>query len=243
MKSQAFIMLILAGAAAAAAAATGTITGTVDKASAVTRVIAVNREAWVAYTGRCDAATGAFAIEGLPLETNYDCLFDYDGTRLEGVNLKVPPPDDPDNVLTTNDIAEIRAKVLNMNKFDDIVEVMTITGTGERTAILLNKVRTTPFWNSKPGEVIWRVDLWHYQHPEDFWLKVQDELFLIFYRERMPSIEDYKKKAILFDANLGGLRPTVETPVVNLGRLALPAIAPGIRLRAAGDKATEAKQP
>ena len=33
---------------------------------------------------------------------------------------------------------------------------MTITGNIQHAAVILNKLRTKPFYESKPGEVIWR---------------------------------------------------------------------------------------
>jgi hypothetical protein len=212
----------------------GVLIGTLDRPAGVTCVAAMNREAMQAVTGSWDGASGAFAVSNLAVGVDYDLRIDFEGARLEGVNLHVPPAEDPERTtLTTDDVAEIRAKILNMNQFEDRVEIMSLTGNGEHAAILMNKLRTKPFWNSRPGEVIWRVELWHYQRPEDHWLKVQDELFIIFYRERMPSIDLYNRKAIVFDPQLGGLRPEADTPMVQVGTVALPAAEPGIRLREA----------
>ena len=96
--------------------------------------------------------------------------------------------------------------------------------------MLVNKLRTKPFYNSQPGEVVWRAELWHFERPEETWVKVQDELFIVLYRERLQH-SAYKKKAIHFDPALGGLALTAERPAVSLKNVQLPEGAPGIRLQ------------
>src|ERR1700736_3132495 len=77
----------------ARAAVTGVIQGTLDKAGLVTAVTAVDRATEKKYPGKVDGKTGRFTIPGLPLGTAVDLQVDYDGARLEGVNLKVARSD------------------------------------------------------------------------------------------------------------------------------------------------------
>jgi len=80
--------------------------------------------------------------------------------------------------------------------------------------------------------VIWRLELWRFEKPEETWVKVQDELFLVFYRERLQKA-DFDKKALTLDPALGGLKVTDKETTVDVGKVTLPDKKPGIRLRSA----------
>ena len=150
------------------------------------------------------------------------------------MNLNVPRSDyEEEQPLAPEDVEAIKRQVRDLNKFEDEVEVLTVAGNIQHAAVLVNKLRTRPFVNSKPGEVVWRCELWHFERPEETWVKVQDELFLVLYRERLPGA-DYKQKSVTFDPALGGIAVTEESPTVNLGTVKRPPAGPGIRLRAAG---------
>ena len=97
--------------------------------------------------------------------------------------------------------------------------------------MVLNKRRTTPFYESKPGEMIWRLEVWHFEKPEEHWLKSQDELGVVLYRERLQKAE-FAKKSLTLDPALGGVRPDKKQPNVELGRVLLPSKEPGVRMRA-----------
>jgi hypothetical protein len=217
---------------AARAAETGTISGTVDKADQVTGVTAIDRDNDnKKYPGKVDAKTGRFTIEGLPLDAVYDVILDYGGARLEGVNLKVPHSDyEKEQPLTKDDVEEIKKVARLLNQFEDTIEVMTVTGNIQHAAVLLNKRRTKPFYGAQPGEMIWRLELWHFEKPDETWIKDQEELGVVFYRERMQKA-DYYKKALTLDAALGGLKLTGKQPAIDLGQVQLPSKEAGIRLR------------
>jgi hypothetical protein len=217
----------------ARAADRGTITGVVDKPALVTTVTAIDRATDKRFPGKLDAA-GRFRIDGLPLGASYDCILDLKGGRLEGVNLHVPRSDyEEEQPLTKEDIATLKKTARSLDQFEDKVDVLTVTGNIQHAAVLLNKVRTKPFVNSRPGEVVWRLELWHFERPDDTWIKVQDELFLVLYRERIAK-EAYEKKSLTLDPALGGLKPTAANRVVDAGKVKVPATKPGIRLRSGG---------
>jgi hypothetical protein len=228
-------------APAGRAAETGTIQGTIDKPNLVKAVVAVDRHNDKKFPGKVDAKTGRFTIEGLPLGTAYDCLIDMDGARLEGVNLKVPHSDyEEEQPLSEDDRKTLKASVASLNQFEDKVEVLTIQGNIQHAAVLVHKLRTKAFINSQPGEVIWRLELWHFEKPDETWVKVQNELFLVLYRERLQK-KDFEKKSLTLDGALGGLQVTKEKPTLDLGAVPLPSKEPGIRLRA--DKAKRRDKP
>ena len=141
-----------------------------------------------------------------PLGATFDCLIDFQGgARLEGVNLKVPRSEyEEEQPLSAEDAETIKEKVRHLNKFEDEVDVLAVAGNIQHAAVVVNKLRTRPFVNSKPGEVVWRCELWKFERPEETWVKVQDELFLVLYRERIPHAV-YAKKSVTFDPALGGL--------------------------------------
>jgi hypothetical protein len=215
----------------ALAADTGTITGVIDKPDQVKAVVAVDRSNDQKFPGTIDAKTGHFTVDKLPPGATYDCIIDFGTARLEGVNLKVPRSDyEEEQPLKKEDIDHLKETARELNVFEDQVEVMTVTGNIQHAAVLLNKLRTKPFYESKPGEVIWRLELWHFERPEETWVKVQDDLFLVLYRERLQKA-DFEKKSLTLDPLLGGVKLTAKQATADLGTVKLPAADKGIRLR------------
>jgi hypothetical protein len=211
------------------APATGTIRGSIDRPQAVTAVTAIDRATDKRYPGKVEA--GGFVVTALPLGAAYDLILDQQGgARLEGVNLKVPPVEGAE-ALSKDDRAALDKLVHALNQFEDTVEVLAVAGHSERAAIFLNKLRTKPFVNSQPGEIVWRAELWRFEKPDETWIKAQDELFTVYYRERLQKAA-FDQKSVTFDPVLGGLTPTAEQPAVDVGKVALPEAKPGVRLRA-----------
>jgi len=200
-------------------------------------VWAIDRQSGERFAGSVDRESGALLVAGLPLDATYDCVVEYAdaangvAARLEGVNLHVPRSDYvEEQPLSPEDVATIQTKIRNMNQFEDVVEILAIDGNIQHAAIVLNKLRTRPFHASKPGEVVWRLELWHYERPEETWLKVQDEMFLVLYRERLQR-RVYDEKSLTLDPRLGGLRLTADAPQVDLGPVTLPPASRGVRMR------------
>jgi hypothetical protein len=228
--------LVLVSAMPARGAETGSIRGTVDKPGIVTAVTAIDRATDKKYPGKIDAKTGQFTIADLPLGATYDCILDAGAVRLEGVNLKVPRSDyEEEQPLAKEDIETIKKTALSLNKFENEIEVLTIAGNIQHAAVVLNKKRTTPFYESKPGEMIWRLELWHFEKPDETWIKVQEEFAIVFYRQRLQKA-DFAKKALTLDPALGGIQLGTKQKNVELGPVAFPPKEPGIRLRAEKSK-------
>jgi hypothetical protein len=228
---------------AGANSASGSITGTVAPGSPVAAVFAIDRSTGKKLAGKSDSATGQFRFDDLPLDKSFDVLIDFKPAansgltvwRLEGVSMKVPRSDyEEEQPLMADDVATIKEKVLSLNQFEDAVEILAIDGNIQHAAVLVNKRRTKPFYESKPGEIIWRPELWHFERPEETWVKVQDELFIILYRERIQRAE-FDKRSVTFTSALGGVRVTIASPSVDLGKVEPPEPKPGVRYRGAGD--------
>jgi hypothetical protein len=104
-----------------------------------------------------------------------------------------------------------------------------VRGNVQQAAMLVNKLRARPFVNSRPGEVVWRLELWHFERPDETWVNQQDEFFIVLYRERIAKAE-YDRKALALEPALGGLRLTGAKPLVDLGTVRLPPARRGVRL-------------
>lgn len=233
------LLLVLHGAASGALLADerslsrhgseGAITGRLGEGADANAVAAIDRRAQQRYTGILER-DGTFRVTGLRVGACYDLAVDYQQARLEGVDLRVPPSDyEQEQPLTDEDRQELRERMQRLNRFEDVLEFLAIEGNVQHAAVLVNKLRTRPFFGSKPGEVIWRAEIWHFTRPEDHWVKTSDELFVVLYRKRF-SRQDYDQQTITFDPRLGGLCLTAEMPVIDLGTIVLPAPRPGIRL-------------
>jgi len=222
----------VANASIVFAAETGSIKGTLNPSAGQAKlIVAVNRTDGKKIPGKLDPTTNSFEISGLPLRVAYDLIIDFAGARLEGVNLNVPRSDYvEEQPLSEEDIEIIREKAKRMNKFEDVVEIRAIQGNIQHAAVLLNKLRTKPFFNAKPGEVIWRAELWHFEKPEETWVKVQDELAVVLYRQRIQS-SAYAAKSHTFDQMLGGIVLTSDQPTIDLGRIKPPIAKQGIHFR------------
>jgi len=232
------VFLLASGPASAAEpGGIGVITGSVIRdAGRVTAVAAVERKSGLKSPGRIDAKTGRFTIDGLAVGVSYDLVLDFGPVRLEGVDFHVPRSDyEEEQPLSADDVKIIAEKVRGMNQFENLVEIMAIEGNIQHAVILLNKLRTEAFYASKPGEVVWRAELWRFERPEETWVKVQDELFTILYRERLPLAE-FKKKSVSFDPALGHIELTAKAPRRDIGPVQPPPGGPGIRLRNAKEK-------
>jgi hypothetical protein len=210
----------------------GTINGTVDKPANVTKLTAINRAADKRFPGEIDAKTGAFTIKNLPLGATYDLLFEIGGgVQLEGVNLNVPHSDyEVEQPMTKADVKAVTEAAKSLNQFENNIEVMMILGNIQHAAVVLNKTRTTPFVNQVPGEMIWRLEVWQFEKPDETWIKNQDDLFVVLHRERLQKA-DFDKKALTLDPALGGVRLSDKQANVELGKVVLPSKERGVRLR------------
>jgi hypothetical protein len=234
MLSRAATALLLWSAClpAAVAAEPGTIVASIANPDGVRSVAAIDRASGRRIEGEIDGEAGTITVGRLPLGAAYDLAIDFrSGARLEGVDLGVPASDYvEEQPLLEEDVATIQEKVGRMNKFEDQIDVLAVVGNVQHAAVLMSKLRTRPFYMSKPGEVVWRCELWRFERPEDTWVKVQEELFTTLYWERLPG-SVFAEKNITFDARLGGLRPTTEANRIELGTIEPPPEEPGVRLR------------
>jgi hypothetical protein len=226
------VALLALGLGRAAAAEPGVISGKLDRAGVLTAARAVNRdEPDKKYPGEVDVKTGAFVIKGLPLGATYDVVLEAGPVILEGVNLKVMRSDfEEEQPLTKEDVETIKKAALSLNKFENTIEVLGVFGNIQHAAVVLNKLRTEAFVNSNPGEMIWRLEVWRFERPDETWIKRQDELATVHYRKRMQKT-DFAKVALTLEPALGGIELTPKQPEMELAPVAAPTAEPGVRLR------------
>jgi hypothetical protein len=214
----------------------GTISGTIDKPAAVTKLTAIDRAADKRYPGEVDVKTGKFTIKDLPLDASYDLLIEAGDSMLEGVNLNVPHSDyEVEQPMTKDDLKALAEASKALNQFENNIEVMTIIGNIQHAVVVLNKTRTTSFVNQLPGEIIWRLEVWQFEKPDETWIKDQGDLFVVLHRERLQKA-DFDKKALTLDPALGGVKLTEKQAEVELGKVASPSSERGIRLRSGAAK-------
>ena len=153
----------------------GSISGMIDRAADVSAIVAVERDSGKILPGKLDPTTGKFTISDLKLDVAYDLkITGKSGLRLEGVNLSVPRSDfEEEQPLTDEDVKTITAKMSALQTFEDSVEFLAIRGNIQHAAVLVNKRRIKPFYGSKPGEIVWRVEVWRFEKPEETWVKSQ----------------------------------------------------------------------
>jgi len=237
-----FVLLITA--VGANAADKGVVVGKLEKPETVTAVYAIDRT-WQDESinkpmprqpipAKFDATTGEFSLE-LPHDKVVDLIVDYrNGTRLEGVNLKVKRSDfiEEDPPITVADVEKLKPIVKKLSAFENEHEILAITGNVQYACVLVNRLKTSAFYGQQPGEVIWRLELLHFEKPEDaeYWVKDQDRVFTLYYRERLQR-KVYDAKMLTFDQNLGGLVVTKEQPKVSLGTIPAPEAKAGLKLR------------
>jgi len=216
------------------AAETGSISGVVDKGDKLTAVMAVDRsgETDVKYKGTVDPKTGKFTVAKLPVGNKYDIVIDAGPIRLEGIDLRVPRSDFEEEMpLTKEDVKVIEKISRALNKFENEIDIMTVQGNCQHAVVILNKRRTTPFYESKAGEMVWRLEVWRFEKPEDDWIKSQEELGQVLYRERLQK-DAFAKKAHTLAPALGGVGLTAKSKDVDIGKVVLPDGKAGIHLRA-----------
>ncbi len=217
-------------------AAAGDITGTLVGGTVSATAVAIDRASGQKFNGKVDERTGRFRIAGLPVGGHYDLLIQSGHSQLEGVSLNVPNSDyEEEQPLSAGDIARLKEITRSLNKFENHVDVLAVKGNIQHAAVVVNKLKTGGFVNSAPGEVIWRLELWHFERPDDHWIKVQDELFIVLHRERLQK-SVYDKISLTLDARLGGLTPTMRQPEVKVGRIEMPAAKPGVYWRSGSTK-------
>jgi len=195
-------------------AKTGSISGVIENPQKCTGVAALARGTGdprkiKVLRGRYDPATGRFHIGNLDPGT-YDLRVYVPGGWIDGANLRLEDRQRTGKPLAEDDIKEILDKIANFpDRFVDIIRPLAIAGTDRHAKVLVEKIRYRQFHSGKPGERVWRVEIWNYTNHYGGWVKDQHG-WLVLSRIRAPfgrTTAEYLRNLLwLFDPALGGIR-------------------------------------
>ncbi|MFQ6048332.1 MAG: hypothetical protein ACE5K7_03095 [Phycisphaerae bacterium] len=177
----------------------------------VLSVAAIDRGAGKTIAARWDPATGRFELTGLTVGRRYDLLVQTRTGRIEGVDLQAHP-DLPtpasssrpalDGQLSDRDRRAIERLILTRQRFADQVRILALRGDSRHATALVEKLRTHPFHDSKPGQLIWRVELWHLAWRYGGWMLLPDRRVIV--RRRLTR-QQFQRLNCLFSPRLGGI--------------------------------------
>ena len=199
----------------------GPITGTLAPPALVKALAAVSRATGKTYQpAQFDRATGRFAFRDLPGDSRYDLVLALtDGRQIEGIDLDFVDqrllrlaeqrradlglPPSPPRDFTPADADAICRFVADLTDFMDIRRVLYVAGQGTRATVLVELIRARGFHASKPGEVIWRVELWYFQFAAGAWQRLPNQE-RVLRREQLPA-DQWRKIDVTYDPALSVL--------------------------------------
>ncbi len=177
---------------AASTPRSGEVTGTILPAKSISRMFAVSRETGKAYSPTSfDKKTGKFVFKSLPGDAVYDLgVWTSDGRTIEGIDLSPPDarllrlavkrrrelklPPERSHKFGDDDVRELQKFVRDMKDFMEEKRVLYIHGHGRRATMLIELMRTRGFHSSQ-GTIIWRVELWYFEHKFGGWEKLANQ--------------------------------------------------------------------
>ena len=187
----------------------GAIRGTLTPAALVTELGAVSRVTGKTYRpAEFDRSTGRFTFGDLPGDARYDLTVALtDGRRIEGIDLdfvdhrllrlaeqrriELGLPGQTQRDFTAADAEAIVKFVAELKDFMETRRVLYVSGQGARATAMVELIRVDEFHASKPGEVIWRVELWYFQFTYGGWQRL-DNQERVLRRERLP-LDQWRK--------------------------------------------------
>ena len=221
---------------AALPARAGSIEATVQSDVRIVSVSAVGRRASAIgvypepISGRM--VEGRMVFQDVP-PGRYDLRFDTPEGIVHGWDAGVPESDyvqeQPLDPQSRRRIAEKLARMHRRQFFDQVV-LLDISGNVQHAAVLLSQVRRRAFVGGgyEAGELVWRVDRWEYENPQEHtWVPVQERPFYALFRERLGE-KDLGAKRITFARHLGGIEVRADGSDVDLGIILVPSPKPGI---------------
>jgi hypothetical protein len=210
----------------------GAISGTLQPAKQVAKVQAVSRTTkQVYFTDLPDKSTGKFVIKDVPGDATYDlCVTTADGRSFEGIDLEMPDARlarlaeqrrkqlhmaaPPAHAFTADDANGILEYIAKTEDFMDIRRAIYLQGHGVHAAALVELLRTKEYYAAKPGELIWRMELWYFQFSHGQWERIP-ETERVLRRERIAfekwsqiDLEYYPQLSVFVDA--GGVAKPVD---------------------------------
>lgn len=157
-----------------------------------------------------DQKSGRFAFRKLPGDSTYDLLIKTSrGRRVEGIDLEYVDArllrlackrreqlclrPEPKRQFTQSDVAALLKYVEDMKDFMDNRRVLFIRGHGRRATVLVELLRKRSFHARKGKEIIWRVELWYFEHRSGGWARAAN-VDRVLERSRMTPVQWAKLK-------------------------------------------------
>jgi hypothetical protein len=102
---------------------------------------------------------------------------------------------------------EINAIITKVPQFYSRSEMLRLSGNARRATALVQLIRDTPFHADKGGEIIWRVELWYFEHQAGGWARVSQQN-RVLRRERFRDRAEFDRVSakLRWMPELGGLR-------------------------------------
>lgn len=186
----------------------GTVTGRITPAHKVSKVRAMSRTTGKFHLADSfGKATGNFVIKNLPGDARYDIwVTTTDGRDFQGIDLdftdarmvrlaairrkqlKLPP--ERGHKFCQEDVEWICNFVAKQESFTDIKRVLYLQARGRRATALVELMRTRGFY-SAGGTIVWRIELWYFDHKYDGWQRLSNQERVIERRRIKPA--EWKK--------------------------------------------------
>lgn len=203
-------------------AAGGTISGTVTNPAECLGVQVLSREGHHPLRPKVidasyDPRTGSFRTTDLP-DGVYDLRLLIKGGVVEGVDMRVPPPGEGEaKPLTAWDEGAIRDYITRpVASFMDIKRPLLVRGHAEQACALVEVVRHRSFYEGRPDDLIWGVEIWYLENQTNAWVRPpgarrRRKVLRRVYVPRDIAHDAFEKSICLFDPKLGGIELDAET--------------------------------
>jgi len=189
----------------------GVIEGKILPAKRVKSVQLVERSSGESRAVVYDPKNGRFAVDRLPpgawaveVRTSWGLV--------QGVDMRWRP-EDPNRAgtgeqegqkkkpLDDADREEITRRITKVDRFMK-TRPLVFKGDGRRVTVLVEKLRDTAFHKRKGDEIIWRLEVWHFEDRWGAWERVGGK---VIFRERLSGAV-FRKGTRQFAPELGGLQ-------------------------------------
>jgi len=174
----------------------GTVTGVITPGNQVACLSLISRQTGAsAEPSVFDQASGEFSFVELPGDATYDVVITTaDGRSIEGIDLsfvdarllrlaelrreQLGVPAEQPHRFTRADADAILRYVRELEGFMDLRRPLYIAGHGRRATLLVETMRTQEFHESD-GNIVWRMELWYFEHHSGGWARVDNQSRLL----------------------------------------------------------------
>ena len=214
---------------------TGTVTGVMTPGDQVASLSLISRQTGAsAEPSAFDQASGEFTFTDLPGDATYDVVITTaDGRSIEGIDLafvdarllrlaelrreQLGVPAEEPHRFTQADADAILRYVRELQGFMDLRRPLYVAGHGRRATLLVETMRTREFHESD-GNIVWRMELWYFEHHSGGWARVDNQSRLLRRVKASPAkwrkiqVEYWPELSVFIDAEGNSAAVTFEIP-------------------------------